>query len=99
MIDKIVQISCHEWGLPVCEVLGKSRKMKLFFARVTIAKMLRKHFKISLMDIGVVLNRHHATIIYYLDTFDIECKYNKEFREIANKIEEEYNKLNNYGVS
>ena len=99
MIDKVIEISCSEWGLPVCDVLSPSRKRELFFARVTIAKMLRKHFKISLMDIGRILNRHHATIIYYLETFEIESKYNREFHEVANRVEEAYNKLTNYGVS
>lgn len=62
-----------------------TRKSKVVYARMIVAKFLRMH-DWTIVDIGGYLNKDHATVSYYLKKFEIEYDYNAEIRELANKI-------------
>jgi chromosomal replication initiation ATPase DnaA len=75
------------------DVRGSSRKPYLFNARVFITVVLRKFFGLSFIKIGCMINRDHATCIYYLKAFEKrkgrKIAY-KEFNEDYEKIKEKY---------
>lgn len=64
-IDEI----CRRLGFSYEEVLSKNRKREFVNLRIALAVRFRSR-GISLSKIGVLLNRNHATIIYYLKTFE-----------------------------
>lgn len=95
MIDKIIQTTCRRWSVTYEEILSRCRKRELCFARMTIGRFLRKYTALSLAEIGKLINRDHSTIIYYLNSFDVEYRYNDTFRNFVKNIESEiiYNEL------
>lgn len=74
------------------DVRGNCRKNHLFNARVLTTAVLRYLFGLSLIKIGWMINRNHATCIYYLKAFN-ERKGRtdyKEFNEDYKIIKEKY---------
>lgn len=107
-MDWIIDNACMLWGVSREEVLGKSRRLPLPLVRAMIAKTLRSVYGLTLTNIGYILNRNHPTIVHYLKIFDSEYKYNKDFRNFANamnditqeikhelheELEDEYNEI------
>ena len=74
------------------DVKGSCRKPYLFNARVFITVVLRNLFGLSFSKIGCMINRDHATCIYYLKAFDTRKGRNgyKKFNEDYEKIKEKY---------
>lgn len=87
-VDRIINKACELWGVSRDDVLGRSRKTPLPFARTMIAKTIQETHDISLVEIGRILNRHHSSIIFYIKMYDTEYKYNQEFRNFANAMKE-----------
>ena len=86
--SKIIDNACEVWGVSKDEVLKDCRKQRLVLARATISYTIYHTLHLSLSDTGRLLNRSHASIIHHLDVYENEYKYNKEFRELANRIKE-----------
>lgn len=87
-IDKIINKACLLWGVSREDVLGRSRKIPIPFARTMIAKTIRETHGISLAEIGRILDRNHSSIIHYIKMYDSEYRYNQEFRNFANAMKE-----------
>lgn len=74
-------------GLNLKEIRKESREQMSFFARMIFAFNCRKRrFKHD--RIAEILNRDNTTVRHYLRKYDDEFKYNQEFREIAEKVNE-----------
>lgn len=89
MNDKIIQTVCKTWNRSLDDVCGRSRKQDVVYTRMTIAHFLRKYTKLSTTEIGKLINRDHATILYYLKAYDSEFRFNKDFRNFAERIKED----------
>lgn len=64
MNEDIIEVAAKR-NLKIKDILSKSRKRKLFYARMEIAQRLRDKGYI-IEDIASILNRDHSTIVYYL---------------------------------
>ena len=89
MNDKIIQTVCKTWNVSLGNVCGRSRKQDVVYTRMTIAYFLRQYTKLSMTEIGNLINRDHATIIHYLKACDSEFCFNKDFRNFAERIKED----------
>lgn len=89
MNDKIIQTVCKTWNRSLDDVCGRSRKQEIVYTRMTIAYFLRQYTTLSTTEIGNLINRDHATISYYLKAYDSEFRFNKDFRNFAERIKED----------
>lgn len=71
IIAEVIEIDliCSRLGFSYEELLSKNRKREFVNLRIALAVRFRSR-GISLEKIGILLNRDHATIIYYLKTFE-----------------------------
>ena len=63
----------------------KSRNRELYYARMAFICLSEPFYKVS--ELGEMVNRDHSTVIHCLTNFQSEKQYNKEFRNMINKIE------------
>ena len=87
MSDKIIQTVCETWNRSLDDVCGRSRKQESVYTRMTIAHFLRQYTTLSTIEIGNLINRDHATITHYLKAYELEFRFNKDFRNFAKRIE------------
>lgn len=66
-------------------ITTNTQKNKIVYLRMIFAQFYHS-LGLSLHSIGDKINKSHSTIVYYLKKFDIECEYNKDFRNLVNKI-------------
>lgn len=66
---------------------GKSRQRDKCYARMIFVYHCRK-LKLSLYAIANLVNRDHSSIVHYLKQYVIDYKYDREFREWADRINE-----------
>ena len=52
------------YNTPLSSYLKRSRKAEIVMVRAFLCKFLREETNLSLMQIGRLLNLHHATVIY-----------------------------------
>ena len=89
MNDKIIQTVCRKWNVSIDDVCGRSRKQEVVYTRMIIAYFLRQYTTLSTTKIGRLINRDHSTIIHYLKAYDSEFRFNKDFRNFAERIKED----------
>lgn len=63
---QILSAVCHHMRIHPAEIRGKSRDARIVQARVMIAQRMRDN-GYTLPRIGRILNRHHTTVMSYLD--------------------------------
>lgn len=84
-LNKILDEICLVLDVDKGDVYGKSRKREVVEVRVIYSKLAKQNTYFSLEDIGDIINRDHATIIYYVRTHDNlinrDEKYTKKWRE------------------
>lgn len=83
----MVQNAIHEvTGLTIREYASSRRSRNLFYAR-----MLFVHFcsdlGFKLSQIATFINRDHSTITYVMNKYKDEVKYNRQFKKMAQSIE------------
>jgi hypothetical protein len=71
-------------GLTWGEITGKSIRRDLFFARMAITIKCLELFDIE--TVAKLIHRDRTTIYHYLKRYNIDYKYNKKFKEIADKL-------------
>jgi chromosomal replication initiation ATPase DnaA len=76
------------YNTPLSSYLKRSRKAGIVMVRAFLCKFLREETDLSLMQIGRLLNLHHATVIYNNRKVEDEMK-------IYPAIEKEYTTLKN----
>lgn len=74
-------------GVSFFEISGRSRKQQYVYARMLFARYCRA-VGTSYSDIARAMNRDHSTVKFYLRRFDEDYRFNREFREIAERMHE-----------
>jgi hypothetical protein len=86
-IEKLKDAITHVMGLKFDDLITKSRTKETFFARMIIINYCRETEKMSLYEIGQIVNRDHTTVMHGIKTYRNEIKYNSGFRDIVSKID------------
>jgi hypothetical protein len=92
--DRLFKISEECFGADKTILLSKSRDRHIIDLQRCIINIMRKE-GYTLKKIGFIMNKHHATIIHYVSSFDILLDSEKEFQEMYNIFSEEF--YNQYG--
>lgn len=74
------------FGVDFNETTNKSRKREFVDARLVFAQVCRYHLKMKYRQIGELINKDHATIIHYLNSYDGHYKYDSVFKENVDKL-------------
>lgn len=82
---EIKQAITDVMGISFADVIGSCKELKYVYARKIFAKLARET-GFTYQQIGKQIGRSHATIIYYLKTYEDDYKYTPEFRKIANTV-------------
>lgn len=89
----LLQNAIHEvTGLKFREYDNDSRKRDCVFARMIFIYHCRKSNKMKLSEISEYIHRTHSAILHLLEVYSDEYKYNKNFRVIADKVDDILNK-------
>lgn len=76
-------------GLTIKDLTDESRTRDTVYARMIFAWHCRD---MRADDIGRILNRDRCTVIYYLNRYEDEVKYNPSFAKLANKVDKKMKK-------
>lgn len=71
-----------------CDVKKKSRLRTHVFGRIAISNYLRYNSKMTLMEIGNLIEKDHVMIIYYLKTHIQLYKYDLDYRLKYDRLKE-----------
>lgn len=87
LVSKVTEI-------PVEDIKSKSRKREIVTARHTFCYACQKmpHLfskPVSLVSIGDIINRGHATVIYSVKQFESFLEHEKEIQDIYRKLQKE----------
>ena len=69
----------------ISQICSKTRKRIVQYCRMLATECCMQKGETTIA-IGKKLNRNHSTIVYYGKNFEFEYKYNKEFRNLADKV-------------
>ena len=69
----------------ISQICDKTRKKLLVYCRMLATECCMRKGETTI-TIGKKLNRDHTTIVYYSQNFENEYEYNKEFRNLADKV-------------
>jgi len=64
ILNTVLHMVCTYYGVEPNEIKGKSRKRHLVIARQTYCHLARVYTRSTLKQIGSIINRDHATVIY-----------------------------------
>jgi nucleoside 2-deoxyribosyltransferase len=81
-----IQNAIHEvTGMKFNEYITKSRKRDGFYVRMLFVYHCRRNL-MKLADIARYVHRNHTSVVYLLKKYEDECKFNKEFRLLDDKV-------------
>jgi len=80
-------------GVSFADITGSCKELQLVYARKIFTQLTREA-GLTVQAIGKLIQRSHATVIYYLRTYENDYNYTPEFRSIANKVKDYLKKLN-----
>ncbi len=86
-IKFIKDVILEVMGISFDEYVSVCRKRDLLYAKMIFSRYAYIKLSLKCQQIADLLNKTHATIIYYLHKFDDEYKYNREFADIVNQVE------------
>ena len=86
IVEKLKDAILHVMGFKFQEIIIKSRKKDLFFARMIIINHCFTNEKMNFVEIGEIINRDHTTVLHGIKTYRNEMKYNSSFRELVSKV-------------
>ena len=92
-ISSIVNSVVNVTGIEFIKIQSVTRKREILYARHLFCYFARKRTKLSLQEIGNILNRDHATVLHSVKTVKDLLTYDREFIEIVPEIE---NKIKQY---
>lgn len=91
--SEIKQAITEVMGISFTEITGSCKELQLVYARKILARLTRET-GLTVQAIGKLIQRSHATVIYYLRTYEDDYNYTPEFRSIANKVKDYLKNLN-----
>ena len=81
-----IQNAIHEvTGLRLNQYATKSRKRDSFYARMLFVYHCRR-LKMTLTQIAKHVHRDHSSMLHFLRKYDDDFKFNPQFRELAEKV-------------
>lgn len=86
-IKKLIEVIKEVTGLDFDQYTDKSREKNKVYARMIFSVQMFKDWN-GISSTGRIINRDHATVLYYLKKYPDEVRYNKEFRELAERVED-----------
>lgn len=86
--DMITETVCSQYNIEHSVLFGKSRKREVADARQLVMMLAKKYTKMSSTNIGLKLNRNHATVLYACKTIEERITVDKEYRSLVDRIEE-----------
>lgn len=91
--SEIKQAITEVMGVSFADITGSCKELQLVYARKIFTQLTREA-GLTVQAIGKLIHRSHATVIYYLRTYENDYNYTPEFRSIANKVKDYLKKLN-----
>lgn len=83
-----IKDAIHEvTGLTFSDYTSESRKRKCFYARMLFAHRCNEN-GIKIEDISKLIQRDRTTVLYVLNKYSDEVRYNQEFRQLVEKFNE-----------
>ncbi len=92
MIDEVIDISCEIAQLKKEIFLSPCRKREYVFLREIVANILCIRFRLSTILVGKGINRDHSTITALLKSYNVDYRYDKEFKSLSDRIWDEVRK-------
>jgi len=93
MTDRIIKEVCEEFGVTESTVFSRDQKREYAYPRHMIALLLREHTDMTLVQIGVQLDRHYSTIIASLEEarnlIEAYPPFRSKYENIISKLEVE----------
>lgn len=89
--DVIADAVCSQYNIEKDLLFGKSRKREVADARQLVMMLAKRYAKMSSTNIGLKLNRNHATVLYACKTIEERVSVDKEFRQMVGQIEARLN--------
>lgn len=86
--DKVVQLVTEFTGVTVEKMTSNARAYHVSDARFIMWYMLRKFTQMTLMDIGVMFNRDHTSVMYGVNRCSDLIKTEKDYRDKVRFIEQ-----------
>lgn len=84
-----LQNAIHEaTGMRFSDYHNRSRTQECVFARMIFIFHCRKGRKMKLSEISKYIDRTHSSLIHSLNVYEDEYRYNREFRAIADRVNE-----------
>lgn len=81
-----IENAIHEvMGLRLFQYNTNSRKRDGFYARMLFVHHCRQE-KMSLVDIAKYIHRDHSSMLYFLNKYNDEVRYNEFFRVMAERV-------------
>jgi len=82
-IDSISRLVSREFGVPLKDMISRSRKKSVVRTRQVAIFLARRHTSQPLQSIGRKFNRKHATVIHSINSVEKELKLKGElFRQV-----------------
>ncbi|MFP4194035.1 MAG: chromosomal replication initiator protein DnaA [Desulfobacterales bacterium] len=86
-VDSITRLVGREFGVPVKDMVSKSRKKSVVRSRQVAIFLARRHTGEPLQSIGRKFNRMHATVIHSINSVEKELKLRGELNRQVEIIE------------
>ena len=85
--DTIVETVCSQYNIEPSLLYSKTRKREVADARQLVMMLAKKHTKMSSTNIGLKLDRNHATVLHACKAIEERISVDKDFRALVGKIE------------
>lgn len=77
----------HEYDVYWLDLVGPDTKRILSEPRQIAMYLIRKHTKLTIVEIGYIFNRHYTTVLYSWTTVHDLMKFNTVYRDRVENIE------------
>ena len=69
-LTPVLEAVAHEYDICPTEITTRTRRQPIAAARQLVIYLLRATTPLTLSDIGMAVDRHHATVIHAINTID-----------------------------
>ena len=88
VISSIVNAVVKSTGIEFSKIQSPTRKRQILYARHLFCYFTRKLTKLSLQEVGDIVNRKHETVMHAVKTVENLLSYDKQFIKIVPEIEQ-----------
>ena len=83
--DIVIKL-CEYWNVDLDYLKQKSRDHEIVYKRQILEYILKKYRRYSLTGVGIITNRHHATIRHSIETVENYLETDKAYKEEFDRI-------------